>query len=144
MRSGLGRHMPAGPAAAGYPMPSSGMLGVTELDADRRAMLAAARRHLAPDGQLIVEWYPPAWFDAAASGQGGRLGEVAIELADVVRDGDLLSATVHYAARGRRWHQEFTCRRLDLDGLLTSADFAFDRRLTPDRAWFSVRPRRMG
>ncbi len=116
----------------------------TARDADRQAMLAAAKRHLAPGGRLIVEWHPPEWFDSVASGQGGRLGDVEIELADVVRDGDLLSATVRYAARGRKWHQEFTCRRLDLDDLLTSADLAFDGWLSADRNWFAARARRLG
>ncbi|MFB9684621.1 methyltransferase domain-containing protein [Amycolatopsis plumensis] len=116
----------------------------TERAADREAMLAAARRHLAPGGRLIVEWHPPEWFTTAASGQGGRLGEVEIELADVVRDGDLLSATVRYSARGRRWHQEFTCRRLDLETLLTSADLTFDGWLTADRTWFAARAGRVG
>lgn len=116
----------------------------TERDADRQAMLAAARRHLAPDGRLIVEWHPPEWFGSVASGQGGRLGAVGIELADVVHDGDLLSATVHYTARGQRWHQEFTCRRLDVGELLTSADLAFDGWLSADRTWFAARRRRVG
>ncbi|WP_410666991.1 class I SAM-dependent methyltransferase [Amycolatopsis sp. cmx-4-68] len=116
----------------------------TALDSDRRALLAAARRHLAPSGRLVVEWHPPEWFAAAASGQGGRLGEVAVELADVVRDGDLLSATVRYAARGRRWEQEFTCRRLSLDDVLAGADLAFDGWLTADRNWFAARARRRG
>ncbi|MCR6487106.1 class I SAM-dependent methyltransferase [Amycolatopsis sp. OK19-0408] len=116
----------------------------TEREADRRAMLAAARRHLAPEGRLIVEWHPPEWFDTVLSGQGGRLGEVELELADVTRDGDLLSATVRYAARGRRWNQEFTCRRLGLDTVLTSADLTFDGWLTADRNWFAARDRRGG
>jgi SAM-dependent methyltransferase len=116
----------------------------TPSDSDRRALLAAARRHLAPSGRVIVEWHPPEWFDTVASGQGGRLGEVSVELADVVREGDLLSATVRYSAGGRRWNQEFTCRRLALDDILTSADLAFDGWLTDDRKWFATRARRWG
>ncbi|MGK3200150.1 class I SAM-dependent methyltransferase [Amycolatopsis sp. MEPSY49] len=112
----------------------------TAVDADRRAMLASARRHLGPSGRLIVEWHPPSWFDSVASGQGGWLGEVSVSLADVVRDGDLLSATVRYAARGKRWDQEFTCRRLELETVLTSADLAFDRWLSADRTWFTALP----
>ncbi|WIY04604.1 class I SAM-dependent methyltransferase [Amycolatopsis mongoliensis] len=111
----------------------------TALDPDRHALLAAARRHLSPSGRLIVEWHPPEWFDTVASGQGGRLGEVDVELADVVRGGDLLSATVRYSAGGRRWDQEFTCRRLALDDVLTSADLVFDGWLTEDRNWFAAR-----
>ncbi|WP_284743058.1 class I SAM-dependent methyltransferase [Amycolatopsis sp. RTGN1] len=116
----------------------------TALDSDRHALLAAARRHLAPSGRLIVEWHPPEWFDSVASGQGGRLGDVAVELADVVREGDLLSATVRYSADGRRWNQEFTCRRLALDDVLTSAGLTFDGWLTDDRNWFAARARRWG
>jgi SAM-dependent methyltransferase len=113
-------------------------------EADRRAMLATAKRHLAPGGRLVVEWHPPEWFATAAAGRRGRLGEVEIELADVVRDGDLLSATVRYSARGRRWHQEFTCRRLDLGEVLTSADLGFDGWLSADRTWFAARAGRLG
>ncbi|MEV6876295.1 class I SAM-dependent methyltransferase [Amycolatopsis sp. NPDC051128] len=116
----------------------------TERDADRRAMLAAARRHLAPDGRLIVEWHPPEWFDTVASGQGGRLGEVVVELADVARIGDLLSATVRYSARGRTWDQEFTCRRIALEAVLTAAGLTFERWLIADRNWFAARHHRPG
>ncbi|WP_328618742.1 hypothetical protein OHS18_29950 [Amycolatopsis sp. NBC_00355] len=108
------------------------------------ALLAAARRHLAADGRLIVEWHPPEWFDTVRDGQGGCLGDVAVELADVVRDGDLLSATVRYEAEGRRWDQEFTCRRIDLDAVLTSADLIFDAWLAGERTWFAARGRRQG
>ena len=116
----------------------------TAVDADRGALLAAARRHLAPSGRLVVEWHPPSWFDSVASGQGGWLGEVSVSLSDVARDGDLLSATVRYAARGRSWEQEFTCRRLALETVLTSADLVFERWLTADRTWFTALPGRGG
>jgi SAM-dependent methyltransferase len=116
----------------------------TARDQDRQAMLAAARRHLAPEGRLIVEWHPPEWFDTVQSGQGGRLGDVDVELADVVRDGDLLSATVRYSAGSRHWEQEFTCRRIALDAVLASADLIFDGRLDQDRSWFAARARRGG
>jgi len=110
----------------------------TELDSDRHALLAAARRHLAPSGRLIVEWHPPEWFDTVASGQGGRLGEVEIELADVVREGDLLSATVRYSAGERRWDQQFRCRRLELADVLASARLTFDGWPSADRNWFAA------
>jgi SAM-dependent methyltransferase len=116
----------------------------TARDRDRQALLAAARRHLASTGRLIVEWHPQAWFDTVRNGQGGRLGEVGLELADVVRDGDLLSATVRYSAGNRHWDQEFTCRRIDLDAVLTSADLIFDAWLTDDRTWFAARDRCRG
>ncbi|MFI5607586.1 class I SAM-dependent methyltransferase [Amycolatopsis sp. NPDC051903] len=110
--------------------------------ADRQALLAAARRHLAPGGRLLVEWHPPEWFDHVAAGPGGRLGEVAVSLHDVVRDGSLLAARVRYRLGERVWHQEFTCRRLtvpDLCEALTSADLEFAEWVTADRDWFSAR-----
>ncbi|MEV8606894.1 hypothetical protein AB0383_02830 [Amycolatopsis sp. NPDC051373] len=105
------------------------------------SLLAAARRHLAPGGRLLVEWHPPEWFDHVVDGPGGLLGEVAVSLHDVVRAGDLLSATVRYRAAERVWHQEFTCRRLgfpELSEALTSADLTFGEWLTADRDWFSA------
>ncbi|MEV0067117.1 class I SAM-dependent methyltransferase [Amycolatopsis sp. NPDC050768] len=105
-------------------------------------LLAAARRHLAPGGRLLVEWHPPEWFDHVADGPGGLLGEVAVSLHDVVREGDLLSVAVRYRAAERVWHQEFTCRRLgfpELSEALTSADLTFGEWLTADRDWFSAR-----
>ncbi|MEW2501804.1 MULTISPECIES: class I SAM-dependent methyltransferase [unclassified Amycolatopsis] len=110
--------------------------------AERHALLAAARRHLAPGGRLLVEWHPPEWFDHVADGPGGLLGEIGVSLHDVVREGDLLSATVRYRAAERVWHQEFTCRRLGFPALseaLTSADLTFGEWLTADRDWFSAR-----
>ncbi|MEU4669463.1 class I SAM-dependent methyltransferase [Amycolatopsis sp. NPDC023774] len=110
--------------------------------AECHARLTAALRHLAPGGRLLVEWHPPEWFDHVADGPGGLLGEIAVSLHEVVREGELLSATVRYRAAERGWRQEFTCRRLsfpELSETLTSADLTFDEWLTADRDWFSAR-----
>ncbi|HWD04620.1 MAG TPA: methyltransferase domain-containing protein [Amycolatopsis sp.] len=106
------------------------------------ALLAAARRHLAPGGQLLVEWHPPEWFDRVHAGPGGTLGPVAVSLHDVIRDGPMLSAQVRYRLGRRVWHQEFTCRQIgveDLSEALTSADLEFDRWITGERDWFCAR-----
>ncbi len=116
----------------------------TPSDADRHALLAAAARHLAADGRLVVQWHPPAWFDTAADGRGGAVGSVEVSLRDVSRDGDLLGATVDYRVGDRSWSHPFTARRLteaDLDAALATAGLGVDAWLTPDRAWFSARPR---
>ena len=110
-------------------------------DTGRQQLLDAARRHLAPDGQLLVEWHPPAWFGSVEDGQGGLLGEVDLRLTGIVRDRDLLSATVRYSARDSTWEQPFTVRRIDLDVVLPAAGLVFDRWLTVDRTWFAARRR---
>lgn len=111
---------------------------------DRQALLAAARRHLAPDGQLLVEWHPPAWFDQVADGSGGQLGDVRIALEDVRRDGDRLSATVAYSLGDQTWKQPFTCENFPLEPALAQAGLKFGRWVTAERDWFSARPSNAG
>lgn len=106
---------------------------------DRQALLEAARRHLAPGGQLLVEWHPPAWFDQVAEGSGGQLGEVRIAVEGVRRDGDRMSATVCFSLGDRTWKQPFTAERFLLEPALEQAGLRFGRWLTADRDWFSAR-----
>lgn len=114
----------------------------TPSEPTRRALLATAAHHLAERGRLVVQWHPPAWFDGLADGQGGRIGPVDVRVADVRRDGDLLTATARYSAGQRRWSHTFTARRLseeDLTGVLAAAGLSFERWWTPDQAWFTAR-----
>jgi SAM-dependent methyltransferase len=108
----------------------------------RRALLASAARHLAPGGLLVVEQYPPAWFDEVSDRADGRLGEVAVDLHDVRRDGNVVTATVRYRMGGRTWTQTFDALRLSAGQLhaeLLAAGLSFDRWLRPDRSWFAAR-----
>jgi SAM-dependent methyltransferase len=110
---------------------------------ERRALLATAVRHVAAGGRVIVEWHAPAWFDGVTDGVGGRVGAVEVELVDVARDGELLSATVRYRAGTAVWTQPFTARRLtddDLRSERTAAGLRFDGWLTDEHAWFAARP----
>lgn len=94
---------------------------------------------------MIVEWHPPAWFDGVADGQTGRLGDVEVELVDVRRRADLLSATVRYRAGARTWAQAFTARRLtdgDLHRELAGAGLRLDGWLSEEHTWFAASPAR--
>ncbi|GAB3578265.1 class I SAM-dependent methyltransferase [Amycolatopsis endophytica] len=105
---------------------------------DSHGLLATVARHLDDDGSALVEWHPPAWFDTVTEG-GGRLGEVAVHLSGVVRDGPMLRATVRYEARGRSWEQPFVARRWtepELADLLVTAGLRVAGWCTPDRRWF--------
>ena len=111
---------------------------------NRRSLLTAARRHLAPDGQLLVEWHPPAWFDQVTENTTGRLGDIAVTLEDLHREGDHLSATVRYTRGEQTWTHPFTATRFPLEPALGEAGLVFTRWLTADRDWFSTRSPHVG
>jgi SAM-dependent methyltransferase len=101
-----------------------------------------AAEHLAPNGVVIGETYPPGRDPSAGVGQTTRLGDATVTLVRARLDGDLLSAEVRYGVDGREWAQPFTARLLaeaDLRALLLEARLCFDRWL--DRpGWFVARP----
>lgn len=108
----------------------------------RRALLSTAAYHLADSGRLLIEWHPPTWFDTVADGQGGSLGQFDVRIENVLRDGDLLSATVRYTVADRSWTQPFTARRLtesDMRAELSAAGLTFDSWCTPERTWFAAK-----
>jgi SAM-dependent methyltransferase len=102
------------------------------------AFLATAEAHLAPDGVVVGETYPPGWDAAAGVGRISRLGDAEIELLSATLVGDLLEAEVRYGVDGMTWTQPFTARVLDepaLAALITAAGLRFGRWL--DRpGWF--------
>jgi SAM-dependent methyltransferase len=116
---------------------------VNTTDAEqRRALLATAAHHVHDDGKVLIQWHPPAWFDHVDSSPG-RLGPVTIAVLDIVQDGDLLSATVHYDADDRHWEHPFTAVRLstqDITGELSAVGLRFDGWLTADQTWFTATP----
>jgi SAM-dependent methyltransferase len=115
----------------------------TEDDTERRALLAAAARHLAPGGRMVAELYPPAWFDEVADRSGGHIGAVRADLCDVHRDGDVVQATIRYWVGNDLWTQTFTARRLDDEALhleLRGAGLSFERWCSADRSWFAAVP----
>jgi uncharacterized SAM-dependent methyltransferase len=67
---------------------------------------------------------------------------VRIELTDVHRTGDLLSATVRYSVGEEVWTHTFISRRFDDEALrreLREAGLSFERWLRDDRTWFAAR-----
>jgi SAM-dependent methyltransferase len=111
----------------------------------RRTLLATCRRHLRPDGKVLIQRHPPDWFDTAEpfDGPHSRLPDLVMRLRDLERPAQgLLSATVDYQVGDRVWSQSFTAARVDdeqLAGDLGAAGLAFDRRLTADGGWVSAR-----
>jgi hypothetical protein len=54
-----------------------------------------------------VQWHPPIWMDPVADTHGGLVGPITVRLRDVVRDDDLLSATVDYSLGEQTCSQPF-------------------------------------
>ncbi len=107
------------------------------------AFLATAAAHLAPDGVVLGQTYPPGWDAAAGVGQTSRLGDAEIVVTSARVVGDRLEAVVRYGVDGATWKQPFTARLLDeqaLVAVLAAAGLEWDGWL--DRpGWFRARPR---
>jgi hypothetical protein len=105
-------------------------------EAVRQALLALARRHLAPDlapaGRLLIEHHPIDWAETAADVRptpGGPLG-----MLEVRREPPFVSAVSVYDVGGRVVRQPFTARVLseqELSAACSAAGLAVRRRLGP-------------
>nr|WP_232323573.1 class I SAM-dependent methyltransferase [Catenuloplanes japonicus] len=99
--------------------------------------LEACARHVAPGGQVIVQWLPPSWFDGPAVREGW--------LGPVHGRTELRGATAEtvYTLGGRSWVQRFeVCRRTEeqLDRLLHDSGLRRDRWLDDAGHWFAALP----
>jgi SAM-dependent methyltransferase len=114
-------------------------------DGLRRALLAAARRHLAERGRVLLQWHEPAWFDGLAAGTTteGDLGPFATRLEVHERSGPLLTATVTYRDGDDAWSQSFTALQLERQQLaadLGAAGLALEP-AEPAPSWLLARAR---
>jgi SAM-dependent methyltransferase len=110
--------------------------------AQRDAFLRCCRRHLAPEGSVLIEQYDPAWAATLAATSGEHLG-VTYAIYAVRRDGPLLSAVMEYRVAGRTFHHPFTARVLrqeEMRSALQAAGLAFVRWLGPGHRWAEAVP----
>jgi SAM-dependent methyltransferase len=107
------------------------------------AFLAAAVRHLAPGGVVVVQRYDPAWVRDARPG-AARVGPVTVAVTHLRAGADRFEATVAYTVDGRRWEQVVRAAIVDdddLDALAAGVGLAVDRWLDEHRTWaVLVRP----
>src|SRR5262249_20578676 len=109
-------------------------------DEQRDAVLRACARHLADDGVVLIERYPPGWLPEEAGTV--QVGDVAVTMRDVRREGRCFNATVEYALDGRTWRQTFAAVLLDddeLDAALRRVGLAVARTLDERGAWIEAR-----
>lgn len=111
-------------------------------DGRRRAVLETCAVHLATDGIVVAQAYPPGFDWDAAVGSTTELGEVVVRVESAKRDGAVVDAAVVYQLGESSWRQPFTARMLDDDDLereLRSVGLRFDRWLDRGRGWFTAR-----
>jgi hypothetical protein len=105
----------------------------------RSSLLHVARRHLAPEGTLLVEHHPVDWAETAAETRptpGSSVG-----MTKVRRDPPFVSAVSTYDVGGRWVEQPFTARVLseaELDAALADAGLVRIGRLGP--TWLEAMP----
>lgn len=97
----------------------------------RQAFLAAARRHLAPDGQLILKCQDAKWLRAAPVGWRSSSVQLTMELVDaqrIDRDGQLeVRMMLRYMMGEDTWTHAFSVVVLDetdLQALLAEGGFS--------------------
>lgn len=111
---------------------------------DRAALLAACRRHVRPDGVVVVQrdtgrhWHDDAPREWTHDG-------VRYRVARLERPGPgTVVATLEYRIGERRWTHTFTNRHLgdeELPAVLDAAGLRLGHFLDDDGAWFTARPR---
>ncbi len=109
-------------------------------DQELAAVLAACARHVAGDGQVLLERMPPEWEPRQGASE---VGGVRISMSDAVRDGDLVSAVMRYEAGTEQWSHAFTARLIsdrDVDHALERAGLRRVRWLDERRTWLEAQP----
>ncbi len=105
--------------------------------ATRHAMLACCRRHVAPDGCVLVQRLAPDRALVIEEG-GWTRGQARFHLTSLVRRGRVFAATMMVELEGRRWLHSFEAQVLDDDEMDVTLQEAGLRRvayLDPARAW---------
>ncbi|WP_131738324.1 class I SAM-dependent methyltransferase [Actinomadura roseirufa] len=110
---------------------------------DRRALLDACRRHVAPGGLVVVQRETEAWHAADAPRAWSHDG-VDYLLRDVGRpEPEVMTGTLEYRMGERTWTHTFRSRRLadaDVPAVLGASGLVLDRFLDADGAWIAARP----
>jgi SAM-dependent methyltransferase len=109
-------------------------------DPARAPILETCARHVADDGVVLIEAYPPGleW----TAGAERRLGDVVIRLVEAERTADRVRATMEYGVDGKTWRQSFEAELLDEDELasaLSASGLSFTGWLDRNRGWLEAR-----
>jgi SAM-dependent methyltransferase len=110
--------------------------------AQRHAFLVTCRRHVDPQGVVVIQQSAPGWFDTVAPSEREHNG-IRRVIESVRRQGPGVEVVVAYHVGDQVWTHTWTSYRIgeeELGADLTSARLRFERWLTDDHAWFTARP----
>lgn len=113
----------------------------------RRAFLAAARRHLSPNGKLVLKCQDAAWLRTAATGWRSTSGELSMALLHaerVEREKQVeVRMTLQYTLGSDMWTHSFSVVPLDeadIQGLLEAEGFGPPEAMAGRSGWYVARP----
>jgi SAM-dependent methyltransferase len=111
-------------------------------DQQRAAFLATCRRHVHPDGSVLVQRLHP---DSPVWDQGtsGSVAGIRITARPVRREDGLVVLETEYIFEDRTWLQPWAARVLDDDSLrrqLADAGLRLARWLDPQATWLEAKP----
>jgi len=109
----------------------------------RRRLLDTCRRHVRPDGRVLVQREGEGWHrDVPREAPLGDAGRMRIVSAEPVGDG-VSSVHIEYVFPGATWTQTFLSRPLTaaaFEAALAAAGLPVDAYLTGDGTWARARP----
>jgi SAM-dependent methyltransferase len=104
----------------------------------RRALLATCRRHLAPEGVVLIQRHRESFPGDRHAGESFEANGIRDHIDAIRRDGPLVHMVLRHETAIGTWTHSFTFEPLDmatLDRSLTAADLRFDRFLDPAETW---------
>jgi SAM-dependent methyltransferase len=111
----------------------------------RHAFLATCRRHVSPDGVVVIQQTTPRWFSDGERPSQREVEGIRRVIRTVRRTERYVDVEVEYHVGDRTWTHAFRphqIREPELTGDLGTAGLDFGRWLTDDRSWFTAVPAR--
>jgi SAM-dependent methyltransferase len=111
----------------------------------RRAFLATCRRHVSPDGVVVIQQTTPRWFSDGERPSQREVEGIRRVIRTVRRTERYVDVEVEYHVGDRAWTHAFRPHQIsepELTGDLGTAGLDFGRWLTDDRSWFTAVPAR--
>ena len=111
--------------------------------AARRALLATCRRHLAPDGVVLIQRHRESFPGDRQAGQSFEANGIRDHIDAIRREGPLVHMTLRHGTVIGTWTHSFTFEPLDrakLDEALAAADLHLDRFLDAAETWIVAVP----